>query len=1085
MPRRPRGQGRNQASAPGYARLERRLSLLAWLRHLLGYDDTADMLADIKDVNEGFTPEGQSGVFVHMRARSDRLRGITIEDLRGYDANIAAHLSEMNAGRSEPIALRYFQYLAALHAEIYLDRYFRSPDNLLAQLNDFTQRHNAARRPDARFDAYERSDLKKLAFWMATGSGKTLLLHLNYRQFLHYNRMRGQPLDNILLITPNEGLSRQHLDELAASNIAAARFDLDRAGALLTAPDNVQVTEITKLVEEKRGGGIRVPVEAFEGNNLIFVDEGHKGAGGDAWRQMRDRLAETGFTFEYSATFGQALAAAKNADLIAEYGKAIAFDYSYRHFYNDGYGKDFRILNLQHDSGGDDADLLLMANMLSFYEQARAFDEEEAALRPYNLERPLWTFIGGSVNAVYRQNNRPRSDILTVARFLHKTLSQPQWAQAAISRILDGQSGLLNDAGRDIFADKFAYLKSKIASEGLAIAFRDMLRRLMHARAGGGLRICHLRGNSDELGLKAAGSDDYFGVIYIGDTAAFKGLVEAEGGGISLENDVLAESLFDRINDGSGGAPPVQILIGARKFIEGWNSWRVSNMGLLNIGQSEGSQIIQLFGRGVRLKGRDMSLRRSAAFVPQPDPPPSDNIRLLETLNIFSARANYMAAFRDYLSNEGVPLEEFAQLAFPVKVNHEFLNQGLVIPRLPEGLRFIDETEVALRYEPAARPVVVSASTAVQEVVSDEYDIDGTVAQSGANKRIPLESLNLVDWDAAYIDLMAYRDEKGYGNLVIQPAELRGIIAAGESAYSLVADDAVIMPRNMADRERLQGAVVSILRRYADALYRRRRRQWESGHMAYMPVSEGDANFRFNIGEYGARSRYIVQAPSDILAEIQKLIEDCNALYADDRGDLPRIHFDRHFYQPLLAESVGGRIRIKASPPALVESEVNFVEHLRRFWDTRRDELPCDAEIFLLRNLGPGKGVGFFANEGFYPDFILWVKSAGGQRIVFIEPHGMRLADAYSQDDKARLHERLRAMESDIARRSGGGNVRLDSYIVSKTTYDSLWPSYDTGNWSKERFEERHILFPDDAGEYVARILNGGGQASDQDFDGE
>ena len=49
-------------------------------------------------------------------------------------------------------------------------------------------------------------DLSKLAFWMATGSGKTRLLHLNYRQFNHYNR---ESLDNILLITPNEGLSQQ------------------------------------------------------------------------------------------------------------------------------------------------------------------------------------------------------------------------------------------------------------------------------------------------------------------------------------------------------------------------------------------------------------------------------------------------------------------------------------------------------------------------------------------------------------------------------------------------------------------------------------------------------------------------------------------------------------------------------------------------------------------------------------------------------------------------------------------------------------------------------------------------------------
>jgi len=52
---------------------------------------------------------------------------------------------------------------------------------------------------------------------MATGSGKTLIMHINYRQFLHYNN---QPLDNILLITPNEGLTEQHVAEMAASSIS-------------------------------------------------------------------------------------------------------------------------------------------------------------------------------------------------------------------------------------------------------------------------------------------------------------------------------------------------------------------------------------------------------------------------------------------------------------------------------------------------------------------------------------------------------------------------------------------------------------------------------------------------------------------------------------------------------------------------------------------------------------------------------------------------------------------------------------------------------------------------------------------------
>ena len=39
-------------------------------------------------------------------------------------------------------------------------------------------------------------------------------------------------------------------------------------------------------------GRVSVPVEAFEGRNLIFVDEGHKGSGGEAWSKYRDALGK-------------------------------------------------------------------------------------------------------------------------------------------------------------------------------------------------------------------------------------------------------------------------------------------------------------------------------------------------------------------------------------------------------------------------------------------------------------------------------------------------------------------------------------------------------------------------------------------------------------------------------------------------------------------------------------------------------------------------------------------------------------------------------------------------------------------------
>lgn len=210
---------------------------------------------------------------------------------------------------------------------------------------------------------FSEEDLTKTAFWMATGSGKPLILRLNYYQFLHYNT---EPLDNILLITPNKGLSEQHLAELDVSGISARRFAFDTGNLWTGGRDVVTVLEITKLVEEKRGGRISVPVEDFEGRNLIFVDEGHKSAGGEVWRKYRDAWGMIGFTFVYSATFGQALSATRNDPLTAEYGKAIIFDYSYRYFYSDGFGKDFHILNLKDETHGEQTVTSLLGNLISF-----------------------------------------------------------------------------------------------------------------------------------------------------------------------------------------------------------------------------------------------------------------------------------------------------------------------------------------------------------------------------------------------------------------------------------------------------------------------------------------------------------------------------------------------------------------------------------------------------------------------------------------------------------------------------------------------------------------------------------------------
>ena len=1054
MPRRSRANPRTNG-AHSYARLEQRLTLLSWLHDLLGCADTKHLLDEIRPAIEGFDGEGRSHVYRRLTTRGGLK--IPATDLARYDDNIREHLAAMNEGRALPITLRYFQYLAALYTEMFLDRYDRSPAALLDSLNRHVVKLNTGRRSGERVEGYEESDLKKLAFWMATGSGKTLLMHLNYRQYLHYNR---EPLDNILLITPNEGLTLQHLEELEASGIPARRFDLNEGGLVGEEANTVLVIDIHKLVSEKRGQGVTVSVEVFEGRNLIFVDEGHKGSGGETWREVRDALGETGFTFEYSATFGQALTAARNDALTTEYGKAIAFDYSYRYFYDDGYGKDFHILNLQEETTADRTDTLLLANLLSFYEQQLVFANKSAELSPYNLEQPLWLFVGSSVTTL-------RSDVLTVARFFHRTLSEAAWATATIERLLEGDSGLTDEYGADVFKDKYPYLRNGGGTSASEV-YRDVLARTLHTPSSGGLHIADIRGSKGELGLKASGSDDYFGLIYIGDTTTFKRLVAEAEAGITVEEDAISGSIFAEIGRSD---TTIETLIGSRKFIEGWNSWRVSNMGLLNIGTNEGSQIIQLFGRGVRLRGRDMTLKRSSALEVEGNHP--ERIGLLETLNIFAVRANYMVRFREYLEREGVP--DLWELPLFIRPNRAFLDKGLVIPRVDDERDFKSETEVALEYDEGMQPVYMDVSARVLSLDSDDSRIDEASASSGVKTEISPESLAMVDWDRVYLSLIEYKGQKVMDNMVVRPEALKSIMEAGCKAYRLIAEESLARPTDVEEWTRLQNTVIGILRQYADKLYRRRRERWESNHMVYKKLDETDANFSFNKIREDGRGRYVVGVPrtdKKLIEEIEGLIADCSALYESESGSLPRIYFDRHLYQPLLVENGGKQLKI--SPPGLNPSEQRFVKDLRAYWTEKGEDCPSDAEVFLLRNQGKGTGVGFYEDSGFYPDFILWIKTGDAQRIVFVEPHGMIHAKSYRHDDKAQLHEKLPELAHTVSQRSDGTqNVSLDSFIVSATPFEELRKRYDDDSWNLERFASRHILFPKRDGEYdyVAEIV--------------
>ena len=1026
--------------------LDKHLTLHAWLNDCFGYKTTRSVLNDVKNnVSEGFNLDGRSPIYEFLRLRAEPNSKIE-KALPTYDANIKRHLAVINNKRIQPIVLRYFQYLALLYTEIFLDWKFNRPAEFLHQLNDLVQRRNDARAPgdvpDARFEA---EDLEKLAFWMATGAGKTLIMHINYHQYLHYCK---EALDHVVLITPNEGLSEQHLRELENSDIRCQRFNVE-GNRLARAHNAMQVIEITKLVEEKTSEGVSVPVEAFEGNNLIFVDEGHKGSGGEAWRKYREGLAKTGFTFEYSATFGQALAAANNADLVEEYGKAIAFDYSYRYFYGDGYGKDFRIINVR-DDGETQTEPLLLGNLLSFYEQRLYFKQKSDVMRAYGLDSPLWAFVGSRVNAVYTEHHQKRSDILNVLRFLHRFLkNEGDWAIHTIEKILNGNSGLSDENGTDVFYNRFNYLKE--FNEKAAQIYAGILNEVFHTETSGGLHLYDVRNAQGEIGLKTTSGSEYFGVIYIGDTPAFKKLVENDDAGITTESeDVFTESLFSAINN---LASSINILIGAKKFIEGWDSWRVTAMGLLNVGRNEGSQIIQLFGRGVRLRGKNMSLKRSAAL----DGEHPRNLSLLETLNIFAVRANFMTEFREYLKREGVSYEGQIEMELPITLNPEFLNsnQDLCVPKAPAY------HEIAKGQCVLLKPDLASQVTHKMQIIDIIQSYSGVGIQETQARPhwqhvpIPDKSLKLINWEWIYLQLLEYKQEKGFHNLVFNTDVLKKILDSDKGLYQLfVTEKSVVEPRNLADLERLEVLVLTILRKYIAKFYRLVQQQINTDNMTLDTLGKDDPNINFGKWKISFRieDTELIQQMREYGEEMKRLAE-AGTIYASSITPSLAVYIESHLYQPLLAIDTKEDL-LQITPPALVKSEQDFVKDLHNYLQEQCRTFLTSKRIFLLRNQSRGKGVGFYWNEGFYPDFILWMLDDQKQRIVFIEPHGMVHEAINNYNDKILLYKRLRELSE--KQHFEEKSVHMDSYIISTTDFPTLIGKHP--DMTKQDFDNLHIL---------------------------
>ncbi len=1068
-----------------------------------------------EDRHQGLAEDGQTGFFHALQHNLFDLEQLSQADLRRYDLNIVRHWGAITERRNllEGVALnlKYFQYLSLLFTEIYLDWYFNRRQRLLDGLNQTLRDYNREQEADARFQEIAADDLNKLAFWNATGSGKTLLLHVNIRQYLHYfQNGRDVYPDKIILLTPNEGLSGQHLAELKLSGFDHCHlFDKKVSRAMFSGA--VEVIDINKLGEEM--GDKTVAVAAFEGNNLVLVDEGHRGTGsaGGAWMNRREALVRGGFAFEYSATFGQAVAKgltvaraeeeilktkakllfnSKNLKKLDEsqkaqlrltaaeklkargmatreiYAKNILFDYSYKYFYEDGYGKESLILNLKDDDYGreETARLYFTACLLSFYQQQYLWRAHRDNLADFNIEKPLWVFVGNTVSG-------EDSDILTVARFLGGFIQDGEKTRLWLRDLLSGAARLLDGKGNDIFKSRFTPLLHFSADE----VYADILKTLFNADSAQRLKLVNLKNSKGELLLRV-GAGEPFGLINIGDDAGFFKEAQKERA-FDTEADEFGASIFGRLNDKDSR---LHVLIGSRKFTEGWSSWRVSTMGLLNMGKGEGSQIIQLFGRGVRLKGKEYSLKRSTPG----QRPKGLHLDRLETLNIFGVNAGYMAAFKEYLQEEGVTTsDEIIELDFKTRTN--LPGAPLKTLALKDGyqdnqIKGFKRSHYPWLYE---TPCEFAGKIKPAHVTLDLYPKLEALTSAGGAGGKPEQSVRhsaklhptmmvLFDFDRIYLAVQEFKQFRAWSNLRLERARLQTFCLAESYWYTLYLPKSELEIHAIADIRKQEDILIRLLLDYTERFYQTLKAAYEGQFYEVVTINEDDEillkEYHFDIEN------------SDSGLEFEHKIKQLQTLVASGKlgeagqwraDQLVAICFPPHLYYPLFASDDGaslnnGVLPLKMRPLSFgAPSEVQFVRDLEQFYLSAAGRKTLSKlNLYLLRNANnKAKGLGFALAGNFYPDFLLWLVDTETDRqwLSFIDPKGLRQINL--NDPKLGLYQEIKTLEPGL----GDPRLSLSAFILSPTPFNKLLNVHV----EQAELEARNVLFMQDGQAYLHKMF--------------
>ena len=803
--------------------------------------------------------------------------------------------------------------------------------------------------------------INRMCFWMATGSGKTLVMVKLVEHLHRLMEQREIPHHNILILAPSEyliGQIRRTIEEFNQSGLSinlvhlreSGKVSQGRLGDVVTVyyhrSDNLSVIQKDALTDYRRYEN--------HGKWYVLLDEAHKGGKEDSKRQAYYAvMSRHGYLFNFSATFTDP------EDIITTVKK-----YNLEEFIKNGHGKNiylnekqyeafkYRELEISHD---ERRKIVLKSLITLAYVSLRVKElrTQTGLEKLYHL--PLMLTL---VNSVNTDVENERNDLWAFFQTLREI--------ATGTGIEDLFNASLVELTDEWINAQFHFQEDGcgivgIGSTGITdLTLSDLREMVFLSRTKSSLQVIRSKDNK-ELAFQLKNADAPFALIRIGDTSKWRNNLLT---GFEETRTLQERSFFDNLEKSS-----ITILMGSRAFFESWDSNRPNVINFINIGGTDAKKfVVQSVGRGVRIETFP-NHRRRYAFLPDSSEKETlqkydQRVHPAETLFLFATNRKAVNSVLEGLKTErsGVfeNLEGIKQTPKP-KINGQ--EMSLLVPEYKEikedtakKAKFAMSSETLGRFRNYLAKTSNSVLAVRDNMLTQEIKDLREITERDGNIKI--------------------EPEKNYSGLVFLQnrliSHLSKMTKIAEGMREL--DDEDIVHFRTIRVQLTQGEIVELEKKLKA--------------VARGPITRDE------------KKEFMRLYQEDKISD-EEYDERTSRKSEETFNNLKIKNISRHYYVPVITAEAGATNYIKHI--IREDSEVRFLGNLEQWLENNKPG--WDAWMFSKIDETVDKvHIPYFDDENneytrFLPDFIFWMYSDDEYQIVFVDPKGTAHSSAYLKID--------------------------------------------------------------------------------------